>query len=115
MLDPARPNDSIVVDARLEPRMKFVVAGAGGSGQLRARTSLQPPPTALVAVADPQTRQAARAAGSSGARVDADYQRLIEDPRIDAVVVSTPVQFHEEIALAALTAGKHVLCEKPLS
>jgi len=40
---------------------------------------------------------------------------VLDDPGVDAIVVSTPVHLHEEVALAALAAGKHVLCEKPLS
>lgn len=48
-------------------------------------------------------------------RVSADYQRLLQDPEIDAVHVCTPNVLHFPIAKAALQAGKHVLCEKPLA
>jgi predicted dehydrogenase len=44
-----------------------------------------------------------------------DYKRLLADPAIDAVVVCTPVNSHREIGIAALQAGKHLLCEKPLT
>jgi myo-inositol 2-dehydrogenase / D-chiro-inositol 1-dehydrogenase len=44
-----------------------------------------------------------------------DYQRLLEDPSIDAVAVCVPAQFHVEISLAALDGGKHVFIEKPLA
>src|SRR5688572_11518346 len=40
---------------------------------------------------------------------------MINDPKIDAVVIATPVSSHYELALAALHAGKHVLVEKPLA
>jgi predicted dehydrogenase len=40
---------------------------------------------------------------------------LISDPRIDAIVIATPVQSHFELAFAALRAGKHVLVEKPMT
>jgi predicted dehydrogenase len=43
------------------------------------------------------------------------YQELLEQPGIDAVVIATPNHLHREMALAALAAGKHVLCEKPLA
>jgi predicted dehydrogenase len=43
-----------------------------------------------------------------------DWQQAVERPEIDAVVVCTPPHNHAEIAIAALTSGKHVLCEKPL-
>jgi predicted dehydrogenase len=43
------------------------------------------------------------------------YEDLLEDPRIAAVVIATPVVTHGELARAALLAGKHVLVEKPLT
>lgn len=44
-----------------------------------------------------------------------DYRDLLSNPEIDAIAISTPVFTHYELALAALTAGKHVLVEKPLA
>jgi predicted dehydrogenase len=43
------------------------------------------------------------------------WQDLVEDPEIDVIDICTPGDTHHEIALAALAAGKHVLCEKPLA
>ena len=43
------------------------------------------------------------------------WQEVIEDERIDLVDISTPNHLHREQALAALEAGKHVACEKPLA
>ena len=48
-------------------------------------------------------------------RATADYRDIIADPAIDAVHICTPNALHFPIAEAALTAGKHVLCEKPLA
>ncbi len=47
------------------------------------------------------------------ARSTADFDELLADPELDAVVVATPVPTHYELALRALLAGKHVLVEKP--
>ena len=47
--------------------------------------------------------------------VHAEFDALLRDPAIDAVVVSTPTVLHAEQALAAITCGKHVFVEKPLS
>ena len=53
-------------------------------------------------------RRRYRGAGSYGS-----YAAAIEDPRVDAVVVAVPPRFHLDLALQALSAGKHVLVEKP--
>jgi predicted dehydrogenase len=44
-----------------------------------------------------------------------EFRDLLNDSRIDAIVIATPVSTHYELALAALRAGKHVLVEKPLA
>ena len=43
-----------------------------------------------------------------------DYDAMLADPEVDAVIVATADAFHVPAAIAALKAGKHVLCEKPL-
>ena len=50
-----------------------------------------------------------------GAKAFASYQELLSDPAIDAVSVCTANAFHCEVTVAALQAGKHVLCEKPMA
>jgi predicted dehydrogenase len=47
-------------------------------------------------------------------RCTSRYEDVLGDPSVDAVVLSTPAATHATLALAALRAGKHVLCEKPL-
>ncbi len=44
-----------------------------------------------------------------------DWRRIVEDPTIDIVDIATPNNAHAEIAIAAVEAGKHVICEKPLA
>ncbi len=48
------------------------------------------------------------------ARGTHDWRVLVEDPRVEAVVIATPQKMHRDIALAAFALGKPVLCEKPL-
>src|SRR5689334_13822001 len=43
-----------------------------------------------------------------------DFREMMENPEIDAVVVATPPHWHALVTLAALEAGKDVLCEKPM-
>ncbi|MEV4600695.1 Gfo/Idh/MocA family oxidoreductase [Amycolatopsis sp. NPDC049253] len=47
--------------------------------------------------------------------VETDWKRLVESDEVGLVDICTPGDTHAEIALAALAAGKHVLCEKPLA
>ncbi|MDQ1524038.1 MAG: hypothetical protein QOE47_1962, partial [Pyrinomonadaceae bacterium] len=48
-------------------------------------------------------------------RSTADYQQLLADPELSAIVIATPVATHYKFARAALEAGKHVLIEKPFT
>ena len=48
-------------------------------------------------------------------KASTDYREMLADPEIDAVIVATPDQIHCEMVCAALRAGKHVLCEKPIA
>jgi predicted dehydrogenase len=49
------------------------------------------------------------------ARSGSDWRALVTDPKLDVVSITTPNQFHAEMAIAALEAGKHVWCEKPMA
>lgn len=57
----------------------------------------------------------ARASEFGFEKATADWRQLIADPDVDVVSVTTPNQFHPEMAIAALEAGKHVWCEKPMA
>lgn len=69
--------------------------------------------TALCGRSEPQVLLAAARLGWSC--VETDWRVLIERDDIDVVDICTPGDSHAEIAIAALEAGKHVLCEKPLA
>ncbi|UKA54685.1 Gfo/Idh/MocA family oxidoreductase [Arthrobacter sp. FW305-BF8] len=70
----------------------------------------------LSAVAGRNAEGVRAAAGKYGwDGVETDWRRLIERDDIDLIDICTPGNTHAEIAIAALEAGKHVLCEKPLA
>ncbi len=87
--------------------------GAGVIGRLRARTIRRAAETTLAAVCD-VAPQAAREVAGDDIPVHAELEAFLDQP-MDAVVVSSPVHFHEEACVAALERGLHVLVEKPLS
>src|ERR1041384_4869078 len=60
-------------------------------------------------------RTSARAAQLGWADVQTDWRKLIQRDDVQIVDICTPGDSHAEIAIAALQAGKHVLCEKPLA
>jgi predicted dehydrogenase len=67
-------------------------------------------------LADNTAERARQAATSLGfGRSTGNWRELIADPGIDVVDICTPNHLHAEMALAALAAGKHVYCEKPLA
>ena len=58
---------------------------------------------------------AAAAARTGVTRTFSDYKEAVAADGVEAVIVATPNAFHREIVLAAVAAGRHVLCEKPLA
>jgi predicted dehydrogenase len=102
------------------------VIGAGMVGRAHANAyrnastvfALSPdrPAPCLVAVADLHEPFATDAAARYGfERAETDWRAVIDAPDIDAVSVAVANNLHREIVEAALAAGKHVLCEKPLA
>jgi predicted dehydrogenase len=98
--------------------------GAGFMGQTHAdsyrRAGLLyknlPRTPVLYAVAEQHDKLAEQARGRLGFQKGyGDWRKLIEDPEVDVVDITTPNHLHVEPALAALEAGKHVYCEKPMA
>jgi len=70
----------------------------------------------LVAVADIDSDRTRKAAEKFRLKsVYASHEDLIRDPNVDAVVISVPTFLHRRIAVDAIRAGKHILCEMPLA
>ncbi|MBQ6052507.1 MAG: Gfo/Idh/MocA family oxidoreductase [Clostridia bacterium] len=62
-----------------------------------------------------RAEKAAKDYGTVDATVYTDYRKLLEDKSIDVIHVCTPNKSHAPISIAALEAGKHVMCEKPMA
>lgn len=78
-------------------------------------TSLPAEPS-LYMLADRGPSLAANAAAAFGfAKSTGDWRELVNDAKVDIVDIATPNNFHHEMALAAIGAGKHIYCEKPLA
>ena len=93
--------------------MKVGVIGAGFMGAIHAQVYRDLPNAELVAVADPNTERAVRAAGT--AQVFADYREMFGQTELDLVSICTKDDFHREPALAAAEAGVHIMLEKPVA
>ena len=93
----------------------IAVLGAGFLGAQRAAAASVARGTKLVAVVDVIEERARAVAGRYGAVAEPDLDAVLGRSDVDAVVVATPHGDHGSAVAASLSAGKHVLCEKPLS
>ena len=94
-------------------RVKVGIIGAGYIGGVHASVLARDERVIVSAVHDVERERAERLARSSGATVSDDAEHLIGN--VDAVYITTPNTKHSELALAAITAGRHVFCEKPMA
>ena len=70
----------------------------------------------LYAIADQNDELAERSRRRLGfEKAYGDWRRLLEDPKVDVVDITTPNNLHPEQSLAAIEAGKNVYCEKPMA
>ncbi len=97
-------------------RIKTAVIGAGFMGRVHSEGIRRLGNVDIAAVAAITAEEAKNFAASIGVeRSTADYTEIVNDPTIEAVHVCTPNALHYPVAKAAMLAGKHVLCEKPLA
>jgi myo-inositol 2-dehydrogenase / D-chiro-inositol 1-dehydrogenase len=100
-----------------DPPVGVAVIGVGMMGAHHAENLARHIPGArLVGLADPQPTLAEHHATRLGRpRWTLDYQQLLADPAVEAIVVATPARYHAEAIVAAAQAGKAVFCEKPIA
>src|SRR5262245_34164558 len=97
------------------PKLKLGVAGLGRAFAVTLPAFVRDPRIALVGGADPREEARRQFEADFQCRVYREAADLCADPNVDAVYVATPHQFHAQHAIAALSAGKHVLVEKPMA
>jgi predicted dehydrogenase len=100
--------------------MKQIGVGIIGCGGIVLQNHLPGlalcPEAKLVALCDSNPAVLERASEQTGVTATfADYRQLLAQPDVNAVIIATPNFTHAPIALAAIAAGKHVLCEKPIA
>ena len=99
--------------------LKVGIIGCGGIGTGKHMPSLaRIPEVQMVAFCDivlERAQDAVKKYGTEESKVYTDYRELLEDKSIDVIHVCTPNKSHADISIAALEAGKHVMCEKPMA
>lgn len=104
------------MSADLRPPLRAAVIGTGAISQVMHIPILVEHPGVEVGVVSDVDRHKARAVAERFCVPDtAEDQRVLLREDLDAVVICTPNHLHEELAVAALEAGKHVFVERPLA
>lgn len=107
----------------MKPVLEVGLIGTGFMGQahvfgytIAQKAFTLPVGFSLNTVADVTREAAEQAAARYGfARASDDWRAMVNDPAIDVVSITAPNALHKDMALAAIAAGKHVYCEKPLA
>jgi phthalate 4,5-cis-dihydrodiol dehydrogenase len=91
------------------------IIGAGHFGAVHARAMAEVEGVRLVACCREDADAASAFAAEHGGKSYGDWRALLDDPKVDAVLIATPHHLHEEITIKAAQAGKHILLEKPMA
>lgn len=113
------PAPARVIGANDKINVAFVGIGGMGGGHLNEfhnhEEAWNCKCVAVCDVWDKRRKSSQERAGCPDNMVFADYRKLLENKDIDAVVIGTPDHWHAPVAIAAMEAGKHVYCEKPMT
>ncbi len=97
--------------------VRTAVIGTGNRGSHLLRGVIEQPVAKVVALCDikpDRLDKAATAAARDNPATTSEWRRVLDRKDVDAVFIATPPHLHSEMAVAALQAGKHVYCEKPI-
>jgi len=98
-------------------RIPTAMIGTGNRGSYVLKGVLEQPNSKVVALCDLKASRldaAASSAAKDNPATYTDWRKIIDRKDIEAVFIATPPHLHAEMAIAALQAGKHVYCEKPI-
>lgn len=97
-------------------KLKYGIIGCGSFGEQHMIGIQRLHNVELVAICDTNMERCQELADKYGIKqVYQDYRELLKNDEIEAVTIVTPDQTHAEVSIAAMNAGKHVLCEKPMA
>lgn len=95
--------------------MRVAIVGVGGMGYTHFNIHKNMQDTTLVAACDLLLDRVKSKADCTGINLYDDFYKMLEVEKPDIVDVSTPTYLHKEHAIAAMRAGAHVICEKPMA
>ena len=95
--------------------LRFGVIGINGRGAGLAREVAASNSAEVVAVVDLNLEAANEVAAETGGVVGTDYEAMLRDVELDAVVIATPHNLHAPMGMACLEAGLHTFIEKPIA
>lgn len=97
-------------------KLKIGIIGAGRIGNVHGESiTFHIPQAEVVAVSDPDLKKASEMAERLGIPyTSANYEDILNNPEIDAILVCSPTNTHADIAIAAAKQKKHIFCEKPV-
>lgn len=113
----AEPTRESSRQAPASDRVRFGMIGVGMQGSGLLATSVHLPGVECAAASDLYDGRHARAREIAGAglRTTRRYQELLDDKSIDCIVAAVPDHWHRKIVVDAVSAGKDIYCEKPMS
>ncbi len=111
---PARSGEGKIGKMENNKTYRLVIAGFGGMGSYHGQLVEQAGGIAVHGVYDP-IEYRMELARSRGFRTYGSFEAVLEDGEVDIVLIATPNDVHKELSIRALQAGKHVICEKPVT
>lgn len=97
-------------------KRNVAVIGAGRIGRIHANKLSSLKQVNLMAISDVYEENALKLANDLCVEiVEKDYKKILENDKIDAVIICSPTNTHAQIIIDAANAGKHIFCEKPIA